>query len=156
MIQGSCLCGGTKFEIDERHILLINNCYCTNCRKVSGAAFGTFVQIPGEHFRWLAGQELVSTYESSPGIHRAFCRVCGSRAPQSANWAEIVGIPAGCLDGDPVARPVVSIFAESKAAWHEIDESITSVSGFGTEEFWRSFEPARAYIEWQLSRSRDR
>ena len=147
MIQGSCLCGGVRFEIDERQILIINNCHCTNCRKVSGAAFGTFVQVPGEHFQWLAGKELVSTYESSPGNHRGFCRVCGSRAPQSRNWEAIVTVPAGCLDGDPVARPVINIFAASKAPWHEMDESMASVPGFGTEEFWRDFAPARALLQ---------
>jgi hypothetical protein len=59
------------------------------------------------------------------------------------------------LDGDPLARPAVNIFVESKAPWHEIDESIASVSGFGTEEFWRTFEPGRAYLEWHRSRSGD-
>lgn len=117
MIQGSCLCGGIVYEIDEEHIELINNCHCVNCRKVSGAAFGTFVQIAGQHFRWIKGQDLVSTFESSPGIHRAFCSVCGSRAPQSRNWEEHVGIPAGGLDGDPGKVPTLDIFVESKAPW---------------------------------------
>ena len=139
MIEGSCLCGGVKFEIDEQHILLINNCHCSYCRKVTGAAYGTFVQIPGGHFRWLTGKELLSTYESSQGNHRAFCKVCGSRAPQSANWEEIVTVPAGCLDGDPVSRPVVNIFTASKAPWHTIDESLPSFSWHAPEEFWRRF-----------------
>src|SRR5262245_31049158 len=104
-----------KFEIDEEFIFIINNCHCSNCRKVTGAAYGTFVQIPGNHFRWLQGQNLRVTYESSPGNHRAFCEVCGSRAPQSQNWEEVVGIPAGCLDGDPIARPEVNIFVANKA-----------------------------------------
>jgi hypothetical protein len=148
MIQGSCLCGGIEFEIDEQHILIINNCLCTYCQKSSGSAFATSVQILGPHFRWLSGRELVSTFESSPGNHRAFCKVCGSGAPQSADWIGLVTVPAGALDGDPVARPVINIFAESKAPWYEPDRSIASVQGFGSEEFWRSFEPGRAYLGW--------
>src|SRR5262245_15674334 len=109
MIQGSCLCEGVRFEIDERAIIVINNCHCANCRKVSGAAFGTFVHIPGRSFHWIAGQELVATYESSPGTRRAFCKVCGSRMPQSPNWEEHVIVPAGALDGDPGMKPEINI-----------------------------------------------
>jgi len=155
MIQGSCLCGGVKFEIDEQHILMINNCLCKNCQKSSGSAFKTAVQISGAHFRWLAGRELISTFESSPGNHRAFCKVCGSGAPQSSDWKSLVTVPAGSLDGDPIARPVISIFAASKAPWYEPDQPIVSVPDFGSEEFWRSFEPGRLFLEWLMSRRGD-
>jgi len=144
MIEGSCLCGGMKFEIDEEYIFVINNCHCANCRKVSGAAYGTFVQIPADHFRWLKGRDLLSTYESSPGNHRAFCKVCGSRAPQSPNWDERVTIPAGCLDGDPKLRPAVNIFTASKAPWHTIDEPIPSFDDHPPDAFWLS-----TFAEWQ-------
>lgn len=139
MVQGSCLCGGVRFEIDEEHIQLVNNCHCSYCRKVSGAAYGTFIQIPGRHFRWLVGKELISTYESSPGNHRAFCRICGSRAPQSRDWAQHITVPAGSLDGDPGVSPEINIFTDSKAPWHTIAESIPSTPGRGSDEFWRSF-----------------
>jgi len=29
-------------------------------------------------FRFLAGEELVSFYGSTPGMHRGFCKVCGA------------------------------------------------------------------------------
>jgi hypothetical protein len=138
MIQGSCLCGGMRFEIDEEEILFINNCHCSWCRKVTGAAYGTFIQIPGAHFRWISGADLLSTYESSPGNHRAFCKTCGSRAPQSQNWAQHVTVPAGLLDGDPLARPVVNIYTGSKAPWHDIREEIPSFEGMPPQNFWVS------------------
>ena len=30
MIEGSCLCGGVKFEIDEQDILVIDNRHCSH------------------------------------------------------------------------------------------------------------------------------
>jgi len=125
MVEGSCLCGGIKYEIDFEEYIIVN-CHCINCRKVTGAAHGTFIQIPGKHFRWLVGQELVSTYESSPGNHRAFCRICGSKVPQSRDWKKQVTVPAGSLDGDPHVSLEVNIYAASKAPWHSIDDSIPS------------------------------
>ena len=138
MIKGSCLCGGIRFEIDEREIYLVNNCYCANCRKVSGAAYGTFVQIFGRGFRWIQGEDLIATFESSPGNHRAFCKVCGSRAPQSGDFSLTATVPAGSLEGDIGVSPHVNGFAASKAPWDTVDDSIPSVSDQGSREFWRA------------------
>ena len=141
MIQGSCLCGEVTFEIDEGKIVMMNNCHCTNCRKVTGADYGTFIQIPEQDFKWLSGQEFVSTYDSSPGNHRAFCKNCGSRAPQSNEAWPFVTIPAGSLDGDPKMSPKVNIFTGSKAPWLSIDDSIPSVSDMGSPDFWAEIWP---------------
>ncbi len=139
MIKGSCLCGGISFSINEEKISMMSNCYCSNCRKATGSDYVTVIQVPPEDFSWLSGEELVSTYESSPGNHRAFCKVCGSRMPQSNTAWPFITIPAGSLDGDPKVTPQVSIFTASKPAWHSIDESVLSCPDMGTPEFWGEF-----------------
>ena len=126
MIQGSCLCGEVSFEIDEEKIVMMSNCHCINCRKVSGADYGTFIQIPPQDFKWLSGREFVTTYESSPGNHRAFCKNCGSRMPQSNDAWPFVSIPAGNLDEDPGMIPNANTFTASKAPWLSIDQSLPS------------------------------
>jgi hypothetical protein len=77
MIRGSCLCGGVRYEITGalRGAL---NCHCSMCRKAHGAAFRSRASVRASDFRWTQGAELVTFYESSPGTHRGFCRVCGS------------------------------------------------------------------------------
>jgi hypothetical protein len=55
---------------------------------------------------------------------RAFCRVCGSKAPLRLLGDTIVIVPAGILDDDPVARPVLHQFAGSKAPWWETSDSL--------------------------------
>ncbi|HXQ15467.1 MAG TPA: GFA family protein [Caulobacteraceae bacterium] len=116
MISGSCLCGDVAFEIDESGIVTSNNCSCANCRKVSGAGHGTFLQLKPSCFRWTSDPSKVATYESSPGNHRAFCPRCGSRAPQHGRLP-VVGVPAGALDSDPGVRPEVAFYAASDAPW---------------------------------------
>ena len=128
MIKGSCLCGGIHCEIDEKFIYYINNCYCESCRKATASAFGTFVQLPGKHFRWLKGRELISLYESSPGNKRAFCSVCGSNMPQSGNWEEHATVHAGTLDGDLGLKPTLNQFVGESPGWYAIDESIPTFS----------------------------
>lgn len=122
MVSGSCLCGGIRFEADE--IALIINCHCSQCRKAQGAAFSTFAFVRRPDFRLERGEELIVGYQSSPGFHRDFCRVCGSRAPHLAEGSDTWGVPAGLLDGDPGVRPALHIFASSKAPWWEIRDEL--------------------------------
>ena len=48
-IKGSCLCGGVRFEIDAARSLTF--CHCSNCRKLSGAAFASYVHVDADKFR---------------------------------------------------------------------------------------------------------
>jgi hypothetical protein len=122
MVRGSCLCGGIQFEATS--VERMGHCHCSMCRKAHGAAFGTFAAVPARAFRWVKGWELVQLYESSPGSHRAFCRVCGSNAPvRSADGASVL-IPAGLFDTDPGVRPSLHMFVGSKAPWWEIADAL--------------------------------
>jgi hypothetical protein len=99
MIKGSCLCGGIRFEIDA--VRSLTHCHCGNCRKLTGAAFASYVHVDTDKFRLLSGEGLMQQFESAPGSFRVFCRVCGSTAPGKAAYLTTVSIPAGLLDDDP-------------------------------------------------------
>jgi hypothetical protein len=139
MIHGSCLCGQVRFELAGAP-QFINHCHCSMCRKVHGAAFGSFLHAPGGGFRWVSGQSQVVNYESSPGNFRAFCMVCGSNLPVLEDEGSHVIIPAGALDDDPGVRPVVHIHAASKAAWVEISDKLPQFAEFPPDEFWARYE----------------
>ncbi len=104
--QGSCLCGGVKFEIDEARSLT----HCSlqelprNCRKLSGAQVASYVHVDADKFRFVAGEELIQRFESAPGSSRNFCRVCSSTVPGKAAYLTTVSIPAGLFDDDPGVR----------------------------------------------------
>jgi hypothetical protein len=117
-VRGSCLCGGIEFEADAVWFML--NCHCSRCRKAHGTPFSTFAFVRQAEFRWIKGRDLIAGYESSPGFHRDFCRVCASRAPHLAEDSATWGVPAGLLDGDPGVRPALHISVASKASWWEI------------------------------------
>jgi hypothetical protein len=121
-IQGGCLCGGIRYEISGP-LTEVGNCHCSMCRRFHGAAFATYAKIDAEHFRWLSGQELLTVYETSPGIGWAFCRICGSSlgVPTRGNLSDIA---LGTLDSDPGVRPGEHIFVGSKAAWYQINDTL--------------------------------
>jgi hypothetical protein len=76
-LRGSCLCGGVRFEIDGP-LMRSSHCHCRQCQKAHGAPFRTRARVAAADFRFLVGEELVSFYESTPGTHRGFCKVCGA------------------------------------------------------------------------------
>src|SRR5204862_1813357 len=65
-LRGSCLCGGVRFEIDGP-LMRASHCHCRQCQKAHGAPFRTRARAAAADFRFLAGEELVSFYESTPG-----------------------------------------------------------------------------------------
>jgi hypothetical protein len=134
-VRGSCLCGGVRYEFDGK-AFLFNHCHCVQCRKAHGAAFASNLHIRPDQFRWLAGESLVARFESSPGVRRSFCSVCGGNVAIVLD--DQVVIPAAALD-DPIdARPMVHFFAGEKVAWIDIDDGIPAFQtwppGRGGEE----------------------
>ena len=130
MIKGSCLCRSIQFEAGQ--VGFFGHCHCSMCRKAHGAAFATFAGVPIEDFRFVTGGERVKLYESSPGSFRAFCPTCGSNVPTESADNKMVYIPAGLFDDDPVARPTVHMFVDSKAPWWEINDALPKFKEYPT------------------------
>jgi hypothetical protein len=133
-LRGSCLCGGVKFEITGP-LLRPLNCHCVFCRKQQGAAFRSRARARRSDFRWIAGEELLTYYEATPGYRRGFCRVCGTpilnRVEPHSPLARTnpvsldeFGIALAVLDDDPGVRPESHCFVRSKAPWFEITDDL--------------------------------
>jgi hypothetical protein len=124
MLSGSCLCGGIKYEI-KGALFAALNCHCSMCRKAQGAAFRSRARVHAADFRLLAGEDLLTFYESSPGNHRGFCRVCGS--PMLTKFdsdSAVLSLPLGALDDDPGIRPQLHVHVASKAPWFTITDGL--------------------------------
>ena|ERR1700738_2977446 len=77
-LRGSCLCKAVCYEVDQLD-MPIGHCHCATCRKAHAAAFASTAGVMRDQFRWTAGEEKLSAYESSPGKLRRFCSVCGTQ-----------------------------------------------------------------------------
>jgi hypothetical protein len=122
-IQGSCLCGTLRYEI-EGPIDSLTNCHCSRCRKMHGAPFATYAAISPEALRWISGRDNVVSHAVAPGSARHFCRTCGSIAPFALPEHGIAFAPAGNLEGDIGIRPQAHLFVGSKAVWYEISDQL--------------------------------
>jgi hypothetical protein len=122
-LRGSCLCGGVRYEAGPP-VGLMGHCHCTKCRKAHGSAFSTTVRVDRAGFRWSFGEELLSSFESSPGKRRSFCSKCGSHLIAAWEDQDQVILRAGCIDGDPGVRPRGHIWTSQGAEWYEIQDDL--------------------------------
>lgn len=122
MVSGSCLCGAVRWSFEGRFTQL-THCHCTMCRKAHAAPFASYAVGPRAAFGYTAGASEKTGYLSSPGFTRSFCSHCGSVLPNTG-LADVVAIPAGCLDGDPGIEPTAHIFTHWKAPWHAISDTL--------------------------------
>ncbi|RMD81040.1 MAG: GFA family protein [Candidatus Dadabacteria bacterium] len=123
MVKGSCLCGAVVYGL-EGELGPMADCHCSMCRKHHGATAVTYVGVRTANFRWLAGQDKVATYQSSPRVRRGFCKICGSSLPVPDENEEMTLVPAGTLDDDPGVRRMAHIFVASRAPWDEITDGL--------------------------------
>ncbi len=91
-VQGACLCGAVRFEI-EAPFDLLSHCRCSACRTHQGAAVAPFLTVPIARFRWVEGEERVTLYQSAERGRRSFCGRCGSVTPLVETESGVVYCP---------------------------------------------------------------
>ena len=124
MLKGSCLCNAIQYEI-EGELGATMMCHCSKCRKANGSAYAINAAVKTDQFHFIKGQELVSEFESSPGVFRSFCKQCGSPLlSRRPSQPDIVRLRIGTLDTLVDVKPVAHIFVGSKASWDEIHDDI--------------------------------
>jgi ADP-ribosyl-[dinitrogen reductase] hydrolase len=132
-MQGRCLCGAVAYEIDQLD-MPIGHCHCHTCRKAHAAAYASTAGVMREHFRWIRGEEQLTSFESSPGKLRRFCSVCGSHLVAERSHQPHVILRVATLDDDPGSRPLAHIWRSHDVAWLQDDAEVQS------------------YPEWQAGR----
>lgn len=126
--SGKCQCGAVTFQCTAEP-LTVTVCYCRDCQKSSGSAFGQFVLVPAESITIRSGQmtNYWSKGESGRPMKRQFCSVCGS--PLFASTENVFGIAVGCLDDARGAKPEMAIWVHSAQPWAPIPERVECFQG---------------------------
>lgn len=127
MLKGSCLCGNVQYEVTQLDSP-IEHCSCQTCRKAHAAPFNSSATVLRDHFQWVAGEGLLSNYESSPGKIRHFCSVCGSHIVAEKPAQSYVILRVATLDEDPGQKPEFQIWKSHEVAWLEYGPQIMAHS----------------------------
>jgi len=87
-----------------------SNCSCTSCRLLSGFDVVQWAFVPRVNIEGTGGESVeqigsIKTYESSQGVTRTFCRVCGANVFWEGQFRPtILDVAVGILDADSGAR----------------------------------------------------
>lgn len=126
MNTGSCLCKAITFTV-EKFEPLAGHCHCTMCQKFHGAAFSTYGEVKVANFKWVKGQELLSTYKADNQTVRSFCKTCGSSLLFESSFnrkGSTIEVSLASFDEPINIVPDAHIFTESKANWHTITDNL--------------------------------
>ena len=129
-LRGSCACGGIRYEVAGELRGPLSHCHCWQCRKHSGASFGTTAAVLTAEFEIVQGADRLAAWESSPGIFRHFATCCGTPIYKSrAALRQVLGLRLGTLDVDPGRRVENHIFVDSKVPWIALDDGLPAEPG---------------------------
>ena len=110
-IKGSCFCGAVAYEV-RGALHNARSCHCSMCRKAFSAQASAYAEIEPGTFRWISGEELLTSYDSGNGGGLRFCSICGSTLCGMVE-GRVHGVTLGCVDGDPDVSIAMHIFVGS-------------------------------------------
>jgi hypothetical protein len=130
MLIGSCACGQVRYEIHGGLRGPVTYCHCWRCRKHSGSSFGTTAGLDAAALVFVAGENLLRNWQSSPGVKRFFAGCCGSPIfKRNEASPEMLGFRLGTLDSDPSMKAEMHYCVDSKAPWVEVADRLPRESG---------------------------
>ena len=128
VVSARCFCGAAAVRCEAAAKGVVH-CHCGECRRLSGAAFTTWVSLPREAVH-LSGTDSLVAFNATPNLTRHFCKVCGSHVfTADRRYPKILGVPAGIIDGRLPAEPTAHYFVSHKAAWHVIGDQRPQFGG---------------------------
>ncbi|WP_443689903.1 GFA family protein [Paraburkholderia megapolitana] len=115
MLTGGCYCRAIRYEIHSSP-LDATLCHCATCRKVSAAPAVAWFSVSKSGLLWVRGTP--KTFESSPGVLRAFCSNCGTPLTYAnAGLSDVVDVSTCSLDEPGETRPASHIWCKYRLTW---------------------------------------
>lgn len=123
-ITGGCFCGAVTYAYDGT-LKDARSCHCSRCRKAFNAQASAYALIDDDLFRFVTGEDELTTYSNEGGFGLQFCKRCGSTLC-GVYQGDVHGLTLGCIDGDPPVKLERHIFVASKASWETIPTGVPS------------------------------
>ena len=115
---GGCYCKNITYST-EYDPMLVFNCHCLTCKKVSGKAISTAVTFYESEVEFSDDMKIFE-YKGGSGksIYKHFCENCGCRLITKVDLIEgFIYIPIGTFDDWNSFKPKVELWNEFKSDW---------------------------------------
>lgn len=118
-LAGGCFCGALRYELSAPP-LMIYNCHCTNCQKITGSAFTVAATVLESALAFTKGEPKRVFWKADSGNERfgLFCGACGSRIANGQTPSiGVLSLRAGTFDDTSWVEPVGDIWTKSAQGW---------------------------------------
>lgn len=125
-ITGECFCGQVTYEITGPLVDPLS-CHCSRCRKAFSSQSSNYARVNEGSFRWVSGEERLTSYVGKHSFGLVFCSTCGSTLCGIHNGS-VHGVAMGCLNEAPELDEIHHIFVDSKASWEVMPDGVKMFS----------------------------
>lgn len=116
--NGSCFCGAVQFTVTSEPALMAY-CHCESCRHWSAGPVNAFTLWHPETLKVTQGEELISSYNKTPGSIRKWCKSCGGHLFIEHPGMGLTDIPASVIP-DLAFEPALHVnYQETMLRMHD-------------------------------------
>jgi hypothetical protein len=127
-VSARCYCGAVALHSTAAAQSVVN-CHCGQCRRLSGAAYTTWVSLAKHEVQQIGTDNLVA-FNATSNVTRHFCKVCGSHVfTVDKRHPKIMGVPAGVIESQLPSQPKAHYFVSHMAAWHAVSDGLPQFGG---------------------------
>lgn len=126
-LSGGCLCGAVRYETVTKPFK-VSYCHCNYCRRATAAPVLAILMYHEGGVRFTRGEP--KRYESSPGVFRGHCSVCGTPLSWEGIWHDepIIEVFAGSLDDPKACAPDRHAFFDARLPWFDVSDDLPRYS----------------------------
>jgi hypothetical protein len=139
-LDGGCACRAVRYRL-RTGPLIVHACHCTECQRLTGAAFALNALIETDRLELLAGEPravpVIGTSGRPQAVHR--CPACATAlwSHYPGAGAKLAFVRVGTLDEPGRLPPDIHIFTSTKLPWLELPEGARAVPEYySSSEVW--------------------
>ena len=136
--SGKCLCGSVSYKVSVDPSFILN-CHCEDCRRSTGAVFGTNVFVDEDKVQ-ITGKVSSYTHTADSGntMTKRFCPNCGTLLfGNSSGRQNSVSIRAGTIDQFNLIKPQMNVFLAKKIKSTPINDSLPCSDAMPSGQPWK-------------------
>lgn len=136
--SGKCLCGMVSYKSHVEPVLILN-CHCEDCRRSTGAVYGTNVMVAEDQLE-IHGELSTFKHKAKSGnvMTKRFCPNCGTLMfGNSSGRTNVVSVRAGTIDQTDIINPAMNVFVDSKVSSTPMHDTLPQASEMPHGEPWK-------------------
>ncbi len=117
-------------KVASTEAIAVAVCYCTECQRQSGSAFGMSLLVREKDLHLVRGdlKTFTRTADSGREVAAAFCPRCGVRLySKAALHGGVLSVKPGTLDDPSFLRPTIQVYTVRRQPWVGLSDDIRSI-----------------------------